>query len=104
VTNGSDATAHPAGGRSMNIIAWIVLGAAAGWIASMIVGTNREQGWLMNIVLGIIGALLGGAIIEALNGGDFDFAFFDLGTWIAAIAGAIILSWGFAALTGRRST
>lgn len=87
----------------MNIIAWIVLGAAAGWIASMIVGTDREQGWMMNIVLGIVGALVGGVIVEAINGGDFDFAFWDLGTWIAAIVGGIVVSWGYSVLTGRKS-
>jgi uncharacterized membrane protein YeaQ/YmgE (transglycosylase-associated protein family) len=87
----------------MGIIAWVVLGAVAGWIASMIVGTDREQGWIMNIVLGIVGALVGGFLLDLLTGDDLDFAFFDLSTWIAAIVGGIIVAWAFAALTGRKT-
>ena len=87
----------------MSIIAWIVLGAVAGWIASMIVGTDREQGWLMNIVLGIIGAILGGFLMDYLVHGEFELAFFSLWTWIAAIGGGIIVAWLYAALTGRKA-
>lgn len=87
----------------MSIIAWVILGAVAGWIASKIVGTDDQQGWIMNIVLGIIGAVVGGFLLEWLNGGDFDFAFFDIGTWIAAIVGGIIVSYGYSMLTGRRT-
>ena len=46
----------------LGIIGWIVLGGLAGWIASMIAGTNSGQGLLGNIVVGIIGAFLGGFI------------------------------------------
>ena len=87
----------------MSIIAWILLGAAAGWIASMINRTDSQQGWLGNIVLGIVGALVGGFLVELIRGGDFDFAFWDLGTWVAAIVGALIVSWGFSMLTGRKT-
>ena len=46
----------------LGIISWIIFGALAGWVASMIAGTNREQGWLENIIVGIIGAFLGGLL------------------------------------------
>ncbi|MDO9217868.1 MAG: ABC transporter permease subunit, partial [Lacisediminimonas sp.] len=47
----------------MNFIIWIVVGGILGWIASMIMRTDAQQGMLLNIVVGIIGALLGGSIV-----------------------------------------
>ena len=44
----------------MGIILWIIFGALAGWIASKIVGTDAQQGWILNIVMGIVGAIVGG--------------------------------------------
>lgn len=49
-------------GGTMGLIGWIVLGALAYWLASLINKTNREQGWIGNIVLGIVGALVGGPL------------------------------------------
>ena len=49
--------------RHMNPIAWIVFGALAGWIAGRLYGDDRPEGCITNIVIGIAGALLGGAII-----------------------------------------
>lgn len=73
----------------MNILAWIILGAAAGWIASMIAGTNAEQGALANIIVGIIGAFLGGWVFSLLGGnGVTGFNFYSL---FVAIVGAVIL-------------
>jgi uncharacterized membrane protein YeaQ/YmgE (transglycosylase-associated protein family) len=73
----------------MEIIAWIVFGALAGWIASMIMGTNAEQGALGNIIIGIIGAFIGGFIIQTLTGSDVSgFNFVSL---LTAILGAVIL-------------
>ncbi|HZJ02600.1 MAG TPA: GlsB/YeaQ/YmgE family stress response membrane protein, partial [Thermoleophilia bacterium] len=48
----------------MGIISWIVLGGLAGWVASMIVGRNDQMGCITNIVVGIIGAFLGGFVAE----------------------------------------
>ena len=50
------------GGHDMGLIGWLILGALAGWLASLINKTNREQGWIGNIVLGVIGALVGGCV------------------------------------------
>jgi uncharacterized membrane protein YeaQ/YmgE (transglycosylase-associated protein family) len=52
----------------MSIIAWIILGGIAGWIASIIMRTDADQGILMNIVVGIVGALLGGFLIQFVGG------------------------------------
>jgi uncharacterized membrane protein YeaQ/YmgE (transglycosylase-associated protein family) len=73
----------------VEIIAWIVFGALAGWIASMIMGTNAEQGALGNIVVGIIGAFIGGFIVRSLTGSDVSG--FNLGSLLTAILGAVIL-------------
>lgn len=73
----------------MGIIAWIVLGALAGWIASMIMKTNEQQGAIGNIVVGIVGALLGGFIVQLFGGDDVDD--FSLYSLIVAIFGAVIL-------------
>ena len=51
----------------MDIILWILFGALVGWIASIIMGTDASQGAIANIVVGIVGALLGGFIARALN-------------------------------------
>ena len=72
----------------MNIILWLVLGAVAGWVASLIMGTNRSQGLIGDIILGIIGAFLGGFLFsltgaEGVNG-------FNLWSVFVAVIGAII--------------
>jgi len=46
----------------MGIISWVILGALAGWIASMITGRNKQMGCLANIVVGIVGAIIGGVV------------------------------------------
>ncbi len=53
---------------SYGIILWIVIGALAGWVGSMIMGTNARQGSLLNIVVGIIGAVLGGFVTRSMFG------------------------------------
>jgi uncharacterized membrane protein YeaQ/YmgE (transglycosylase-associated protein family) len=50
-----------------DIVAWIIMGALVGWIASMIAGTNEKQGAVGNIVVGIIGAFVGGFIMNLLD-------------------------------------
>jgi uncharacterized membrane protein YeaQ/YmgE (transglycosylase-associated protein family) len=68
-----------------HILAWIIFGGLAGWIATLIVGADGRIGLLGNIVVGIIGAFIGGALLP--NDGDQ----FDLGSFVAAVLGAILL-------------
>jgi uncharacterized membrane protein YeaQ/YmgE (transglycosylase-associated protein family) len=85
----------------MGLIGWIVLGALAGWLASLINKTNREQGWLGNIVLGVVGGIVGGFLwnLIADSDGSMDFS---IGSLIIAIIGALIVSFVFTLLTGKR--
>ena len=73
----------------MGIIAWIILGAFAGWIASMITGNNARMGAVANIVVGILGAFIGGLIFSFL-GGD-GVTGFNLYSALVSIVGAIVL-------------
>ena len=75
----------------MGIISWIIFGAIAGWIASMIAGTNQSQGWLENIIVGIVGALIGGFLFGLLTGRSVDFGIFDIGSFVVAVIGALVL-------------
>ncbi len=74
----------------MGFIAWIIFGALAGWVASMIMGTNERQGCFLNIVVGVVGAFIGGFVMELLTGGPFQ-AGFNIGSFIVAVFGAVIL-------------
>jgi uncharacterized membrane protein YeaQ/YmgE (transglycosylase-associated protein family) len=75
----------------MGIIAWILLGLFAGAIARRLVpGRPGPGGCIGTTAVGIIGALLGGLLASALNVGEID-DFFDIGTWLIAIAGSVIL-------------
>lgn len=87
----------------MNFIIWIIVGALAGWIASMIMKTNEQMGALANIIIGIIGALLGGWVIGLLG---FDVAAGELSipSILTAILGACILIAILKAIRGRGGT
>lgn len=69
---------------------WIIFGAIAGWIASLIAGTNDRQGCLLNIIVGVVGAFIGGALMQGLTGQPFNFGF-DLRSFVVAVVGAVIL-------------
>lgn len=72
-----------------NFIAWIIFGALVGWLASIIMGTDRDQGALGNIVVGIIGALVGGFLSNLLGGPGVTG--FNLVSLVVAIIGASLL-------------
>jgi uncharacterized membrane protein YeaQ/YmgE (transglycosylase-associated protein family) len=75
----------------MGIIAWILLGLFAGAIArSVVPGRTEPGGCIGTTAVGILGALLGGFLASLLDIGEID-DFFDLGTWLIAIAGSVIL-------------
>ncbi len=76
----------------MNFIIWIVVGGILGWIASMIMRTDAQQGMLMNIIVGIIGALLGGWLLAPLFGtGTINQSDFSIGSLLVSLLGAVIL-------------
>lgn len=70
-------------------ILWIAFGALVGWIASMIMGTNDRQGGMANVIIGIIGALLGGFIARAFGGAGVTG--FNLSSFVLALGGAVLL-------------
>lgn len=85
----------------MGLIGWIVLGALAGWIASLINKTNRSQGWLGNIILGIIGGIVGGFLWNRITDSDGSMEF-SLGSLIIAVIGALIVSALYTMMPGKR--
>ncbi len=73
----------------INIVLWIVFGALAGWLASLIMRTDASMGAGANIIVGILGALIGGFIMNALGGqGVTGFNVYSL---LVAIGGAVLL-------------
>jgi uncharacterized membrane protein YeaQ/YmgE (transglycosylase-associated protein family) len=85
----------------VSIIAWIVLGLAAGLIANMLIPGKRSQGLIITCVIGIVGALLGGWAATKLFHIHSLQGFFHLSTWLTAIAGAAILLLVFHLATGQ---
>ena len=73
----------------MNFLVWIIFGAIAGWIASIITGRNKKMGAIANIVVGIIGAFLGGYIMQFF--GVQGVTGFNLPSLLVAIVGAVVL-------------
>jgi uncharacterized membrane protein YeaQ/YmgE (transglycosylase-associated protein family) len=75
----------------MGFIIWLIVGGIIGWVASLIMKTDGQQGILLNIVVGIVGAFIGGWLIAPLIGGSTGTGGFDLMGLVAALIGAIIL-------------
>jgi uncharacterized membrane protein YeaQ/YmgE (transglycosylase-associated protein family) len=84
----------------MSVIGWIVLGLVAGFIASKIVNSSG-QGLLMDIVLGVIGAVVGGLIFSFF--GASGITGFNIWSLIVAIVGSIVVLWLYHQMSGRRS-
>lgn len=87
----------------MGIIGWIILGLLAGAIAKAILPGDDPGGIIVTMIIGIVGALIGGFIASALDIGDLD-EFFDIGTWLIAIGGSLLLLLIYRAVVGRRAT
>lgn len=76
----------------MNFLIWIVVGGIIGWLASMLMHTDAEQGPFLNVVVGIIGAVLGGWLVAPLVGaGTINQGDFSLAGLIVSFLGAVIL-------------
>jgi uncharacterized membrane protein YeaQ/YmgE (transglycosylase-associated protein family) len=85
----------------MGILAWILFGLIAGAIAKAIHPGKDPGGWLVTIIIGILGAFLGGAVgVYLLGWGDVDG--FNFRSFLLAVAGAVLLLWIYAATIGRR--
>jgi uncharacterized membrane protein YeaQ/YmgE (transglycosylase-associated protein family) len=85
----------------MGVILWIVFGALVGWIASLIMKTDAQQGPLLNIVVGIIGAVLGGWIMSFFGQGGVSG--FNVYSFIVALVGACVLIAIVRAIRGSRT-
>ncbi len=76
----------------MNLIVWLIVGGIVGWIASLIMRTDAQQGWLLNILVGIVGAFLGGLVFSPMFGtGTINQGEFSVGSLLVSLAGAVIL-------------
>jgi uncharacterized membrane protein YeaQ/YmgE (transglycosylase-associated protein family) len=76
----------------MSFIAWIVVGGLLGWVASMIMGTNDQQGKLLNIIVGIVGAFLGGLLLAPLlDTGTINQGDFSISSLLVSLVGAVVL-------------
>jgi uncharacterized membrane protein YeaQ/YmgE (transglycosylase-associated protein family) len=77
----------------INFILWLLFGALVGWLASIVMRTDAQQGALMNIVVGIVGAFLGGFVFSLLGmgGSSLNNNNFSLGGLLVAFVGAVIL-------------
>jgi uncharacterized membrane protein YeaQ/YmgE (transglycosylase-associated protein family) len=88
----------------MGIIAWIVLGLGAGLLANMLIPGRRSQGLLLTCLIGVAGALLGGWLATRLFHIHTLHGFFNLSTWLTAIAGSAVLLLAYHLITSRRTT
>src|SRR5258707_15823446 len=87
--------------RNMNILGWIIFGAFIGWLSSRIMG-SRGGGCLVNVALGLVGALAGGVLFSALGPG-FDYAQHNfIVSTLVAVVGAILVLAVWNAITGHR--
>ena len=76
----------------MNLVIWLVVGGLIGWVASMMMRTDGQQGIVLNVVVGIIGAMIGGWLISPLVGvPTINQGAFSLGALIVSLLGAVIL-------------
>lgn len=73
----------------MGIIGWIIIGAVAGWIASLITGNDKKMGAGMNILVGLIGGIIGGIIMNLVGGSGITG--FNIWSLLVATGGAVIL-------------
>jgi uncharacterized membrane protein YeaQ/YmgE (transglycosylase-associated protein family) len=74
----------------VNILIWVIVGAIAGWLASLVMRTNRQQGLLEDIIVGVVGGLLGGFLLDLLGVGG-EVTGLNISSILVAFVGAIVL-------------
>lgn len=74
----------------MSFLSWVIVGALAGWIASIIMGKNHKIGLIGNIILGVIGAFVGGFILQAIGVGG-DVTGINISSILVATLGAVVI-------------
>jgi uncharacterized membrane protein YeaQ/YmgE (transglycosylase-associated protein family) len=84
----------------MGFLAWIILGLIVGAIVKAVMPGKVGGGWVTSLVLGVVGAVVGGWIGNLLFAKG-DMGFFDIGTWILAIVGGLVVAGVYGAITGR---
>jgi uncharacterized membrane protein YeaQ/YmgE (transglycosylase-associated protein family) len=72
----------------MGIIIWLIIGGVIGWLASIIMRTDAQQGIFLNIVVGVVGAFLGGLLF---SGGSINNAPLNIYSFLVSLVGAIVL-------------
>ncbi|MEJ5990601.1 GlsB/YeaQ/YmgE family stress response membrane protein [Ramlibacter sp. PS3R-8] len=76
----------------MGFLIWLIIGGIVGWLASLVMRTDGQQGMLLNVVVGIVGAFLGGWLISPLVGvGTINSGNISIGSIVVSLVGAIIL-------------
>lgn len=87
----------------LNFILWIILGGVAGWVASIIMGKNAKMGLLANVVVGIIGAFLGGWLLDVLDIAAVNPNEVSWTNFFSAVFGAVVLLFVVRLVTNRRA-
>jgi uncharacterized membrane protein YeaQ/YmgE (transglycosylase-associated protein family) len=76
----------------MNIVIWLIVGGVIGWLASLMMRTDAQQGVLLNVVVGIVGAFIGGLLVGPLLGsGSINTSGINLPSLLVSLIGAVIL-------------
>jgi uncharacterized membrane protein YeaQ/YmgE (transglycosylase-associated protein family) len=75
----------------MGILVWLIVGGVVGWLASIVMRTDAQQGILLNVVVGIVGALLAGFIVSPMLGVGTINEGISVATFLVSLVGAIIL-------------
>jgi uncharacterized membrane protein YeaQ/YmgE (transglycosylase-associated protein family) len=79
-------------GAFMTFLLWLIVGGVLGWLASIVMGRNDQMGLILNIVVGIVGAFLGGLVLAPLFGtGTINQSDFSIGSLLVSFLGAVIL-------------